>query len=313
MERRGLARVSGWFRGLREDMTRNYDLYLMVIPGVLFYLIFKYWPMYGVQIAFRNYNAALGITGSPWVGLKWFEKFIHSFQFGSLMSNTFIIAFYALLVGFPIPIILALALNANEHPRFKKTVQMVSYAPHFISVVVLVSLLNVFFGQSFGLVNNLRAAMGADRKLYLGMPQYFRHMYVWSGVWQNMGWNAIIYISALSGVSPELHEAATVEGASRLQRIWHIDIPHILPTITILLIMDSGHLLNVGFDKVYLMQNDQNLRYAQVISTYVYEMGLLKNQPSYSAAIGLFNSVISLIMLVTVNQISKRIGETSLW
>lgn len=313
MERRGLARVSGWFRDLREDMTRNYDLYLMVIPGVLFYLIFKYWPMYGVQIAFRNYNAALGITGSPWVGLKWFEKFIHSFQFGSLMSNTFIIAFYALLVGFPIPIILALALNANEHPRFKKTVQMVSYAPHFISVVVLVSLLNVFFGQSFGLVNNLRAAMGADRKLYLGMPKYFRHMYVWSGVWQNMGWNAIIYISALSGVSPELHEAAKVEGASRLQRIWHIDIPHILPTITILLIMDSGHLLNVGFDKVYLMQNDQNLRYAQVISTYVYEMGLLKNQPSYSAAIGLFNSVISLIMLVTVNQISKRIGETSLW
>ena len=190
---------------------------------------------------------------------------------------------------------------------------MVSYAPHFISVVVLVSLLNVFFGQSFGLINNLRAAVGADRILYLGKPQYFRHMYVWSGVWQNMGWNAIIYISALSGVSPELHEAATVEGASRLQRIRYIDFPHILPTITILLIMDSGHLLNVGFDKVYLMQNDQNLRYAQVISTYVYEMGLLKNQPSYSAAIGLFNSLISLVMLIAVNKISQHIGETSLW
>lgn len=304
---------NGWFRRLGADMHRNYDLYLMAIPGIVFYVLFKYWPMYGVQIAFRNYNAALGITGSPWVGLKWFEKFIHSFQFGSLMSNTFLIAFYSLLVGFPIPIILALALNANEHPRFKKTVQMVSYAPHFISVVVLVSLLNVFFGQSFGLINNLRAAVGADRILYLGKPQYFRHMYVWSGVWQNMGWNAIIYISALSGVSPELHEAATVEGASRLQRIRYIDFPHILPTITILLIMDSGHLLNVGFDKVYLMQNDQNLRYAQVISTYVYEMGLLKNQPSYSAAIGLFNSLISLVMLIVVNKVSQHIGETSLW
>ena len=308
-----MQKKNGWFRRLGADMHRNYDLYLMAIPGILFYVLFKYWPMYGVQIAFRNFNSALGITGSPWVGLKWFDKFIHSFQFGSLMSNTFLIALYALLVGFPIPIILALALNANEHPRFKKTVQMVSYAPHFISVVVLVSLLNVFFGQSFGLINNLRAAMGADRILYLGKPQYFRHMYVWSGVWQNMGWNAIIYISALSGVSPELHEAAAVEGASRLQRIRYIDFPHILPTITILLIMDSGHLLNVGFDKVYLMQNDQNLRYAQVISTYVYEMGLLKNQPSYSAAIGLFNSVISLVMLVAVNKISQRIGETSLW
>ena len=302
-----------WFKGLGMDMRKNYDLYWMAIPGVLFYLLFKYWPMYGLQIAFRNYSPALGITGSPWVGLKYFERFINSFQFGSLMTNTFLIAFYSLLVGFPIPIILALALNANEHPIFKKAVQMTTYAPHFISVVVLVSLLNVFFGQSFGLINNLRDAMGLDRVLYLGDPKYFRHMYVWSGVWQNMGWNAIIYISALSSVSQELHEAATVEGATKFQRIRYIDFPHILPTVTILLIMDSGHLLDVGFDKVYLMQNDQNIRYAQVISTYVYEIGLLKNQPSYSAAIGLFNSVISLVLLFTVNKISGRLGETSLW
>ena len=302
-----------WFRQVGQDMHRNYDLYLMVIPGLLFYLLFKYWPMYGLQIAFRNYNPALGISGSPWVGLKYFDKFIHSFQFSSLMSNTFLIAFYSLLVGFPIPILLALTLNSNQHTGLKKTVQMVTYAPHFISAVVLVSLLSVFFGQSFGLINNLRAAMGMERVLYLGKPQYFRHMYVWSGIWQNMGWNAIIYISALSGVSPELHEAATVEGASKLQRILHIDIPHILPTATILLIMDSGHLLNVGFDKVYLMQNDQNIRYAQVISTYVYEMGLLKNQVSYSSAIGLFNSIISLVLLFSVNKISQHLGETSLW
>ncbi len=294
-------------------MHRNYDLYLMIIPGLLFYILFKYWPMYGVQIAFRNYSPAYGITGSPWVGLKWFKKFLNVYQFKSLMTNTFLIAFYSLVAGFPIPVILALLLNSNEHARFKKVVQMASYAPHFISVVVLVSLLNVFFGQSYGLVNNLREALGLDRILYLGKPQYFRHMYVWSGIWQNMGWNAIIYISALSGVSPELHEAATVEGASCLQRIRYVDFPHILPTITILLIMDSGHLLSVGFDKVYLMQNDQNLRYAQVISTYVYEMGLLKNQMSYSSAVGLFNSVISLVMLVIVNTISKRISETSLW
>lgn len=307
-ESRGPKRV-----GLLGDIKKNYDLYLMVIPGVLFYILFKYWPMYGLQIAFRNYKPGLGITGSPWVGLKYFEKFVTSFNFSSLMTNTFLISLYSLLVGFPIPIILALLLNSNEHTLFKKSVQMITYAPHFISTVVMVSLLNIFFSQSVGLVNNLREAMGLSRVLFLGKPEYFRHMYVWSGVWQNMGWNAVIYISALSGVSGELHEAAMVEGANKFQRILHIDIPHILPTATILLIMNSGHLLSVGFDKVYLMQNDQNIRHAQVISTYVYEMGLLKNQMSYSSAIGLFNSVISLILLVTVNQISKKLSETSLW
>ena len=174
-------------------------------------------------------------------------------------------------------------------------------------------MLNVFFGQSFGLVNNVRAMLGLDRILYLGLPQYFRHMYVWSGIWQGMGWNAIIYISALSGVSGELHEAAMVEGANKLQRILHIDIPHILPTATILLIMNSGHLLSVGFDKVYLMQNAQNIRHSQVLSTYVYEMGILKGQQSYSTAIDLFNSIISFVMLITVNRISRKLGETSLW
>lgn len=302
-----------WIKGLKTDMVRNYDLYLMVIPGVLYYILFHYWPMYGLQIAFRNFNPALGITGSPWVGLKYFEKFVTGYNFWTLLSNTFLISFYSLLAGFPIPIILALLLNSNKHSKFKKTVQMVTYAPHFISTVVMVSMLNVFFGQSMGLINNLREMLGLDRVLYLGLPQYFRHMYVWSGIWQNMGWNAIIYISALAGVSQDLHEAATVEGATRLQRIWHIDIPHILPTATILLIMNSGSLLSVGFDKVYLMQNSQNLRHAQVISTYVYEMGLLKNQMSFSSAVGLFNSIVSFVMLMTVNQICKKIGQTSLW
>lgn len=177
--------------GLRHDIRTNYDLYLLAIPGVLYYALFKYWPMCGLQIAFRKYNPALGITGSPWVGLEYFEKFVNVYQFGSLMSNTFLLSFYALVVGFPIPIILALLLNSNRTRMFKKSVQMVTYAPHFISVVVLVSLLNVFFGQSTGLVNNLREMLGLSRELYMGKPQYFRHMYVWSGIWQNMGWGIL--------------------------------------------------------------------------------------------------------------------------
>ena len=298
---------------LARDIIRNYDLYLMAIPGVVYYILFKYWPMFGVQIAFRQYSPVLGMWNSPWAGVKWFVEFFSSYQFSTLITNTFIISLYSLLVGFPIPIILALLLNSTPSIRFKKTVQLVTYAPHFISTVVLVSMLNVFFGQSFGLVNNVRAMLGLERILYLGLPKYFRHMYVWSGIWQGMGWSAIIYLSALSGVSSELHEAAMVEGANKLQRILHIDVPHILPTATILLIMNSGHLLSVGFDKVYLMQNAQNLRHSQVLSTYVYEMGILKGQQSYSTSIDLFNSVISFIMLVAVNRISRKLGETSLW
>ncbi|MBQ3667825.1 MAG: sugar ABC transporter permease [Clostridia bacterium] len=298
---------------LAGDVRRNYDLYLMAIPGVLYFIIFKYWPMYGVQIAFRQYTSVLGMTNSPWVGIKWFSEFFSSYQFSTLITNTFLISLYSLLVGFPIPILLALLLNSTTSLTFKKTVQLVTYAPHFISTVVLVSMLNVFFGQSFGLVNNVRDMLGFERVLYLGLPQYFRHLYVWSGVWQSMGWNAIIYISALSGVSGELHEAAMVEGANKFQRILHIDVPHILPTATILLIMNSGHLLSVGFDKVYLMQNAQNIRHSQVLSTYVYEMGILKGQQSYSTAIDLFNSVISFVMLIVVNRISRQLGETSLW
>ena len=273
--------------GLRHDIRTNYDLYLLAIPGVLYYALFKYWPMYGLQIAFRKYNPALGITGSPWVGLEYFEKFVNVYQFGSLMSNTFLLSFYALVVGFPIPIILALLLNSNRTRMFKKSVQMVTYAPHFISVVVLVSLLKRVFRAIDGAGEQPARDAGPIARAIHGQAAVFpAHVDVWSGIWQNMGWDSIIYISALSGVSLDLHEAATVEGATRFQRILHIDLPHIVPTATILLIMNCGNLLNVGFDKVYLLQNDQNLRHAQVISTYVYEMGLLKNQTSYSSAVG---------------------------
>lgn len=294
-------------------IRRNYDLFLMVLPGVIYYLIFHYLPMIGVQISFRDYVPSLGMWNSPWVGMKHFDRFIHSYQFWTLIENTVVLSVYTLVVTTIVAIVLALMLNEIRHTRYKKTVQMVTYAPHFISTVVLVALMQVFFGQSTGFVNNLRAMMGLDRIAYLGDPDYFRHMYVWSDVWQNTGWNSIIYISVLAGISPELHEAASVEGASKLQRIIHIDLPHILPTMIILLILGTGRVLSVGFEKVFLMQNAQNLGVSEVISTYVYNIGLISNQYSYSTAVGLFNSIVTLIILVTVNKIAKKCGEVSLW
>lgn len=309
--RKGRARIgnSAW----RNYFVKNYDLYLMVLPGLLYYLIFHYAPMVGVQIAFKNYIPSKGIWGSEWVGLKHFARFFKSFQCWSLIENTVWISVYTLLVSTPVAIVLALMLNEVRHSRYKKTVQMVTYAPHFISTIVLVALMQVFFGQSTGFVNNLREAMGFSRVSFLGEPQYFRHMFVWSDVWQNTGWNSIIYISALASISPELHEAANVEGASKLQRIIHIDLPHILPTMIILLILGVGRVLSVGFEKVFLMQNAQNLQVSQVISTYVYDIGLLSNQYSYSTAVGLFNSVVTLVILLAVNRLAKRFGDVSLW
>lgn len=304
-----LKRRTGWLYNIRI----NYDLYLMVIPGVLFYAIFHYAPMFGVQIAFRDYTPSLGVWASPWVGLKYFSRFINSFQFSQLIGNTLSISIYQLLVGFPFPIILAIMLNEVRHSKYKKVVQMVTYAPHFISLVVVVTMMHLFFGQSDGFVNNIREMWGLPRLAFMGKAQYFRHMYVWSGIWQGLGWNSIIFISALAGVPVELHEAATVEGANKVQRIWHIDMPHIMPTAVTLLILNTGSILSVGFEKVFLMQNQQNLRASQVISTYVYEMGMRQGQLSYSAAVGLFNSVITFVVLIVVNRIARRVSQVSLW
>lgn len=300
---------NGWLYNIRI----NYDLYIMVIPGVLFYLIFHYGPMLGVQIAFRDYIPSVGIWNSDWVGMKNFNRFFQSYQFTQLIGNTLAISVYQLLVGFPFPILLAIMLNEVSHTKYKKVVQMVTYAPHFISLVVIVSMMHLFFGQSDGFVNNIREAMGLERLAFMGGPQYFRHMYVWSGIWQGIGWNSIIFISALAGVPTELHEAATVEGANKPQRIRHIDLPHILPTAIIMLILNTGSILSVGFEKVFLMQNQQNLRTSQVISTYVYKMGLENGQFSFSAAVGLFNSVVTFVVLVVVNQVAKRVSQVSLF
>ena len=308
-KRRGL----GWL--IRDELTKRWQLYLLLLLPITFLVVFSYVPMYGAQISFRNYTAKGGMLGSTWVGVKQFEKFFTSPQFWRLIRNTFLLSIYGLLAGFPIPIMLALALNNVDNERYKKTVQMVTYAPHFISTVVLVGMMSQLFSYNYGLVNKVIDMLGGSRKLFLTEPQYFRHLYVWSGVWQGMGYNSIIYISALSSIDPSLYEAAKVDGANRLQRIFHIEIPGILPTIITLLILNTGRLLSVGHEKVLLMQCTQNYETSDIISIYIYRMTFQGSLPdySYTTAIGLFNSVINFVLITLVNAISKRVTETSLW
>ncbi len=298
---------------LWKKIAPNWELYLFILPVVAYFIIFHYWPMYGIQIAFRDYKGTLGIWGSEWVGLEHFQRFFNSYYIWRLIRNTITISLYQLLVGFPIPIIMALGFNELKSSKLKKFAQTVTYAPHFISLVVLVSMIQTFLSPSVGMVNRLIEAMGGEAVYFMTEAKYFKTIYVFSGVWQNMGWNSIIYMAALAGVDPSLHEAAIMDGATRFDRIWHINIPSILPTITIMLIMNVGGLMNVGFEKVFLMQNSLNMESSDIISTYVYRMGMQQGQYSFSAAVGLFNSVINFILLITVNTITKKIGETSLW
>lgn len=300
-------------KSILKDIFKCWQLYVLLIPTIIYFILFCYGPMYGVQLAFKEYNAVAGITGSPWVGFSNFTRFFSSYQFKQLLWNTITLSLYQLVVSFPVPIILALALNQVRHANFKKLVQTVTYAPHFISVVVLVGMLNIFFSTRGGLVNEVVQIFGGDPIYFLGKEQYYQNMYVWSGVWQNMGWSAIIYLAALSGVSPELHEAAVVEGASKLQRIWYIDIPAILPTIVTLLILNCGQIMSIGFEKSFLMQNQLNIGISEIIPTYVYKMGLINAQYGFSTAVGLFNSVINCTLLVLVNKFSKKMGQSGLW
>ena len=285
----------------------------MLIPVIAWLAVFCYAPMYGIQIAFRNFTFADGITGSKWVGWKWFKFFFNSAKCWPLIRNTLIISFYSLLAGFPIPIILALMLHNIPSQKFKRAAQTITYLPHFISLVVVVGMISCFTSINSGWINTLIEALGGERMYLMGKPEYYRHIYVWSGVWQEAGWGSIIYMAALTGVAPELHEAATIDGASKLQRIRHIDLPAILPTITIMLIMRCGSIVSVGFDKSYLMMNDLNMEVSEVISTYTYEMGLLSGKYSYSTAISLFNNVLNFIFLTSVNKLSKIVSGNSLW
>lgn len=294
-------------------MKGNYELYLFLLPTVVYFLIFHYGPMYGIQIAFKNFIAVEGIWGSPWVGIDHFQRFFNSFQFWTLLRNTLGLSVYGLAAGFPIPIILALLLNQLSSKKYKKIVQTVTYAPHFISTVVLVGTMFVFLSPRNGLVNHIIELFGGEPVFFMARPEWFQTLYVFSGIWQNAGWGTIIYLASLSGISPDLHEAAIMDGAGRIQRIWHIDLPGIMPTAVIILILNLGRIMGVGFEKAYLMQTALNLDSSEIIATYVYKVGLLNAQFSFSAAVGLFNAVVNLILLVSVNKIAKTIGETSLW
>lgn len=307
----GVVKKPSWKKALKRSIRRNWVLYLFILPTFVYLVIFHYWPLYGVQIAFKNFKPAKGIWGSDWVGLKHFRKFLTSYYVGDLFRNTIFISVYQLTVSFPFPIILALLLNYSISDKLRKVTQMVTYAPYFISTVVLVGMLNVFLANE-GIVNQILGKFGVKPILFLSDSGKFRHIYVWSHIWQRTGYNAVIYIAALAGVDPSLHEAAIVDGANKMQRAWHIDIPSILPTAIILLIMSTGNVLSVGFEKVYLMQNDLNLNVSEIISTYVYKVGLLNAQYSLSTAIGLFNNIINVIILLTVNKIADKLSGTSL-
>lgn len=300
---------------LNKVIFQSYQLYLFLLPAILLLIVFNYMPMYGILIAFKDFKPAAGIMESPWAGFKYFERFFSMPMFSVILKNTLVLSFYSLLAGFPLPILLALTLNSTPNPRIKKIVQTVTYAPHFISVVIIVGMLNIFFSPSTGIIGNILKLLGLmDGNIEVLMSAgSFPHLYVWSGVWQSIGWNSIIYLSALSGVDPSLHEAAIVDGATKFQRVLRIDLPSILPTIVILLILNSGSIMNIGFEKAFLMQNAFNLSSSEVINTYVYKIGIKEAQYSLSAAIGLFNSIVNFIMIIAVNQISKRLGQDSLW
>ena len=294
---------------------KDLHLHLIILVPFVWLIIFAYVPMYGLIIAFKEFFPNLGMIGSPWVGLVNFRNFFTSYQFPIVVRNTIGINVYTLLAGFPIPIILALSINNAGSRIFKKTVQMVTYAPYFISTVVMVGLIIQLLSPSVGLYGRLTRLLDIDAPSLLATPQYFKSVYVWSGIWQNMGWNSIIFIAVLSSVDSELYDAATVDGASRMQRIVHVELPTIIPTAIILLIVNFGYLMTIGFEKIYLMQNDLNLASSEVIQTFVYKVSFENTIPnfSYATAIGLFNSVVNLFLIVSVNAIAKRTTGVSLW
>ena len=299
---------------LRENIVNLWQLYLFVLPAILIVLIFNYWPMYGLQIAFKDYRPALGIAGSPWVGLKHFGRFLNGVLFFRLLKNTLSLSIYGLIVGFPIPIVLALTLNQLEQERFKKLLQTVTYLPHFISTVVICGMILVFLSPRAGFFASISRVLGNDDpRNIMGEPGLFSSIYVLSGIWQHTGWNSIIFLAALSGVNPNLYDAADIDGASKFQKTIHIDFPSIVPTVIMLLILTFGRLMSVEFEKVYLLQNSLNTKVSEVIATYVFKQGIQGGQYSFASAVGLFNNVVNCLLLVTVNTIVRKKSEHSLW
>ena len=297
----------------KKAVLVNWQLYLFVLPAVAYLIIFKYIPIYGVQIGFRDFRPTLGFWGSPWVGMDHFIRFFNSYYFGTVIKNTLTLTGLTLILGFPLPVILALLLNEIKHIRYKKLIQTVSIGPYFISTVVLCGMIMLFLNPTSGILNHLQALLGFERINYLQASGLFKWVYVLSDIWQQTGWSSVIYFAALSSASPELEEAAHIDGANKLQRIIHIKFPALVPTIVILLTLQCGSLFSVGYEKAYLLQNEVNVSASEVISTYVYKAGLLNAEYGFSTAVGLFDSVINCVMLILVNCIIRRYSESSLW
>lgn len=297
---------------LKKRLRRSSSLYLLLLPSVVILFIFTYLPMYGATIAFKDFTPALGILKSPWVGFKYFQQYFNSYQFSLTIKNTLVISLYSLLVTFPLPIVLALMCNQITGKRFKKFFQVSTYLPHFISTVVMCGMIILFLSPSVGIISKLVGVFGIQLPNLMGSPQAFPSIYVWTEAWQHVGWDSILYIAALSAVDPSLYEAATMDGASKWQKILNIDIPMLLPTATVMFILRAGSIMSVGFEKVYLLQNTLNSPASEIIATYVYKMGLKSSQYSLSSAIGLFNNLINLGLLLLVNYISKKLSDNSL-
>ncbi len=291
----------------------DWGLYILVLPAIVYIVIFKYIPMYGVQIAFRDFSPVLGIAKSPWVGFEHFAEFFGSFNFKRILVNTVLLSVYELLWAFPFPVVIALLLNQLKSKRFKLVLQNLVYMPHFISTVVLVGMMVVIFNPGSGVINQIINLLGGESVNFLTAPKYFRTLYIGSGIWKNSGWSAIIYLAALSAIDPRLYEAAAIDGAGKLRRIVNIDIPSILPTIMIMLILSVGRIMSIGFEKSYLMQNSLNISVSEIIATYVYKIGLQQAKYDYAAAIGFFNNIINMVLLIATNRISKKITGNSLW
>ncbi len=296
-----------------RSIIRNWQVYLMLIPVIVYYVIFHYGPMYGLQIAFRSYNPIYGFWKSPWRGLAHFKRFFSSYNASRVIINTLSLSILSLTISFPLTIVLALMLNELRSQRFKKLVQTITYAPHFISVVIVVSMMILFTHPDRGIINFAIKFLGRETIRFMERPEWFRSLYIISGLWQELGYGAIIYIAALSNIDQELLEAARIDGAGRFRQIWHINIPGILPTIVTMLILRVGSIMTIGHEKVFLMQNPLNIEKSEIISTYTYRVGIVNNQMSFATAVTLFNSVVNCILLLTVNRISRKVSDTSLW
>ena len=301
--------------GTWKRISRNWGLYLLLLPALVLLILFAYKPMYGVVIAFKNYKNSLGILGSPWVDplFKNFQRFFNSYQCGATIRNTLRLSLYSLAVGFPIPILLALMINQITAMRFRRAFQTILYLPHFISTVVMVGLLLIWLSPSSGLVGAFYRLLGKEAPNVMTSASGFPSIYVWSDIWQHAGWDSIVFLAALSSIDPTLYEAATVDGATRWQKMRYIDLPLLMATACIMLILRAGNLMNVGFEKVFLMQNDLNMSTSEIIATYVYKMGLRNSQYAVSTAVNLFNNLINFGLLLLVNCITRKLGETSLW